>query len=44
MQTTIPMARSLGSQYGMNKALGLKDQSDPSKGKKRMIVEFSSVS
>ena len=28
--------------YGTNPKLGLKDASDPSKGKKRMIVEFSS--
>ena len=28
--------------YGINDKLGLRDESDPSKGKKRIIVEFSS--
>lgn len=28
--------------YGSNKALGLRDESDPSKGRKRIIIEFSS--
>jgi arginyl-tRNA synthetase len=36
------MIRKLESQYGSNKFLGLKDPSDPSKGKKRIIIEFSS--
>jgi len=31
-----------GSTYGLNPVLGLKDPSDPSKGKKKLIVEFSS--
>ncbi|KAI0128276.1 arginyl-tRNA synthetase [Xylariales sp. AK1849] len=41
-KTTIPLARLHRSDFGSNKALGLKDQTDPSQGKKRMIVEFSS--
>ncbi|ORY59182.1 arginyl-tRNA synthetase [Pseudomassariella vexata] len=41
-QTTITQARSHRFDFGSNKAVGLKDQSDPSKGKKRIIVEFSS--
>lgn len=36
------MIRSLGSEYGRNKFNGLRDPSDPSQGKKRIIVEFSS--
>lgn len=39
---TIPMALSRASEFGANKNIGLKDQSDPSKGKKRIIIEFSS--
>ncbi|RYO81719.1 hypothetical protein DL766_002850 [Monosporascus sp. MC13-8B] len=38
----IPLARKLGPEYGKNKANGLKDPSDPSKGQKRIVVEFSS--
>ncbi|KAK5627981.1 hypothetical protein RRF57_003696 [Xylaria bambusicola] len=41
-QATIPTARKLGREFGANKANGLKDRADPSKGKKRMLVEFSS--
>jgi arginyl-tRNA synthetase len=41
-QFLIPTALKLGSDFGANKANGLKDPSDPSKGKKRIIVEFSS--
>jgi arginyl-tRNA synthetase len=36
------MIRSLGPEYGRNKFLGLRDPSDPSKGRKKIIVEFSS--
>lgn len=36
------MIHHFGREYGNNKFLGLKDPKDPSKGKKRMIVEFSS--
>ena len=36
------MILSQKSTYGTNPALGLRDASDPSKGKKRIIVEFSS--
>ncbi|KAH8674325.1 arginyl-tRNA synthetase [Xylariales sp. PMI_506] len=39
---TIPLALSLKSDFGSNKALGLKDPNDPSQGKKRMVIEFSS--
>jgi arginyl-tRNA synthetase len=38
----IPLIRSHRTDYGTNKALGLKEQADPSKGKKRIVVEFSS--
>jgi arginyl-tRNA synthetase len=38
----LPTIRQRGSDYGLNRALGLKDASDPSKGKNRIIVEFSS--
>ncbi|RYP40386.1 hypothetical protein DL767_001741 [Monosporascus sp. MG133] len=38
----IPMARKLGPEYGKNRANGLKDPSDPSKGQKRIVIEFSS--
>ncbi|KAK9423025.1 putative arginine--tRNA ligase [Seiridium unicorne] len=40
--TVIPLILSNKTEYGSNKAIGLKDQSDPSKGKKRIIIEFSS--
>ncbi|ODA81664.1 hypothetical protein RJ55_00166 [Drechmeria coniospora] len=40
--TVIPMALSHRSDFGSNQAVGLKDQNDASKGRKRMIVEFSS--
>ncbi|KAK4135235.1 arginyl-tRNA synthetase [Trichocladium antarcticum] len=42
IQAVIPMIQHYGPEYGRNKCLGLKDPKDPSKGKKRMIVEFSS--
>ncbi|ELQ34998.1 arginyl-tRNA synthetase [Pyricularia oryzae Y34] len=38
----IPLIRELGDDYGNNKRLGLKDPQDPSKGNKKIIVEFSS--
>lgn len=38
----IPMALSRRSEFGSNKADGLRDQNDPSKGRKRIVVEFSS--
>ncbi|KAI1151566.1 arginyl-tRNA synthetase [Nemania diffusa] len=41
-QALIPTALKLGREFGANKANGLKDASDPSKGKKRMVIEFSS--
>ncbi|KAJ1334970.1 arginyl-tRNA synthetase [Microdochium nivale] len=40
--TLVPMARALGPDFGKNPANGLRDPSDPSKGPKRMVVEFSS--
>lgn len=36
------MIRRLGAEYGQNKSLGLKDPKDPSKGRKRIVIEFSS--
>ena len=41
-KTVIPMARKLGTEFGKNKVNGLRDPSDPSKGQKRIVVEFSS--
>ncbi|KAI9800017.1 MAG: hypothetical protein M1833_003546 [Piccolia ochrophora] len=41
-QITIPSILNNQSSYGFNKHLGLKDPEDPSKGQKRIIVEFSS--
>ncbi|KAI0008340.1 arginyl-tRNA synthetase [Xylariaceae sp. FL0662B] len=41
-QLIIPMVRQLGPEYGRNRFLGLKDPQDPSKGRKRIVVEFSS--
>ncbi|KAI0142968.1 arginyl-tRNA synthetase [Xylariaceae sp. FL1272] len=38
----IPAARKLGRAFGNNSANGLKDPTDPSKGKKRILIEFSS--
>jgi arginyl-tRNA synthetase len=42
IQTVIPMIQHFGAEFGSTKYHGLKDPKDPSKGKKRMIVEFSS--
>ncbi len=41
-QILIPSILKHQKTFGLNPKLGLKDQNDPSKGKKRMIVEFSS--
>lgn len=41
-RTIIPLIRANKSEYGSNKIFGLKDPNDPSKGKKRIIIEFSS--
>jgi arginyl-tRNA synthetase len=38
----INMAHKMGPDYGKNKAGGLRDPNDPSKGRKRIVVEFSS--
>ncbi|KAJ4290042.1 arginyl-tRNA synthetase [Collariella sp. IMI 366227] len=42
VNAVIPMIQQKGAEYGTNKFQGLKDPKDPSKGAKRMIVEFSS--
>lgn len=42
IQTVIPEILSSRKAYGTNPTPGLKDPSDPSKGQKRVIVEFSS--
>lgn len=42
VQSVIPMIQHYGADYGSNKYLGLRDPKDPSKGQKRIIVEFSS--
>ncbi|KAI2607745.1 arginyl-tRNA synthetase [Hypoxylon fragiforme] len=41
-QTIVPMIRQLGEDYGRNRFLGMRDPKDPSQGKKRIVVEFSS--
>ncbi|XP_044724546.1 tRNA synthetases class I (R) domain-containing protein [Hirsutella rhossiliensis] len=41
-KTVIPMALSHRFDFGTNSTVGLRDQNDLSKGKKRMLVEFSS--
>ncbi|KAH0498736.1 hypothetical protein TgHK011_005975 [Trichoderma gracile] len=41
-KSLIPMIRNLGEEYGRNRFNGLRDPKDPSQGKKRIIVEFSS--
>lgn len=41
-KAVIPMIRSLGTAYGNNPAMGLKDPKNPSGERKRIIVEFSS--
>ncbi|OJD31383.1 arginyl-trna synthetase [Diplodia corticola] len=38
----IPSILKNGSTYGLNPVFGLKDESDPSKGRKKIIIEFSS--
>ena len=38
----IPTILTARASYGLNPKVGLKDPSDPSKGKKRIIIEFSS--
>lgn len=38
----IPLILKRKAEYGTNDKLGLRDESDPSKGRKRIIIEFSS--
>jgi arginyl-tRNA synthetase len=38
----VPMVREMGNTFGENRVNGLRDPKDPSKGQKRIIVEFSS--
>lgn len=38
----VPAVLKAGASYGFNNSHGLRDPSDPSKGQKKMIVEFSS--
>ncbi|KAI4160760.1 MAG: hypothetical protein LQ342_005473 [Letrouitia transgressa] len=42
IKLTIPSILRKKATYGTNLKLGLRDPSDPSKGKKRMVIEFSS--
>jgi len=42
VESVIPMIQKAGAGFGNNKFLGLRDPKDPTKGQKRMIVEFSS--
>ncbi|KAF2454055.1 hypothetical protein BDY21DRAFT_291811 [Lineolata rhizophorae] len=41
-QLVLPAILKQGPSYGFNPSLGLKDPTDPSKGKKKMVLEFSS--
>lgn len=41
-QIVLPSILKNGASYGFNPSSGLKDASDPSKGKKKIIIEFSS--
>lgn len=41
-ETLIPAILNNSKTFGSNPSIGLKDQKDPSKGKKRILVEFSS--
>ena len=41
-KAVVPLIRRLGRSYGANPLVGLRDQKDPGKGRKRIIVEFSS--
>ncbi|CAK7268953.1 arginyl-tRNA synthetase [Sporothrix epigloea] len=42
LKYTLPLIQQQGRHFGDNKALGLKDPQDPSKGQKRVVIEFSS--
>ncbi|KAK4118410.1 arginyl-tRNA synthetase [Parathielavia appendiculata] len=42
VETVIPLIQKHGKDFGSNKLNGLRDPTDPSKGRKRIIVEFSS--
>ncbi|KAH8898396.1 arginyl-tRNA synthetase [Thozetella sp. PMI_491] len=42
VESLVPMIRGLGEEYGRNRFNGMRDPKDPSKGRKRIIVEFSS--
>ncbi|KAK0639889.1 arginyl-tRNA synthetase-like protein [Cercophora newfieldiana] len=42
VKAILPTILATGSDFGRNTFLGLRDPKDPSKGKKRIIVEFSS--
>lgn len=42
VSSVIPLVREKGAEYGRNPYHGLRDPKDPGKGKKNMIVEFSS--
>ncbi|OAA58973.1 arginyl-tRNA synthetase [Niveomyces insectorum RCEF 264] len=39
---TVPLIRAQGAAFGNNPSLGLKDPKDPSQGKKKIVIEFSS--
>ncbi|KAI5306903.1 hypothetical protein KEM56_006515 [Ascosphaera pollenicola] len=41
-KTVLPMIQKSRAAYGTNSNLGLKDPSDPSKGKKKLVIDFSS--
>ncbi|KAL8409743.1 hypothetical protein RB594_007993 [Gaeumannomyces avenae] len=38
----VPMIRQQGKDFGGNKSMGLRDPKDPSQGRKRIVIEFSS--
>ncbi len=42
LRYTLPLIRAQGAAFGNNKSLGLRDPTDPGKGQKRIVIEFSS--
>ncbi|ERS98653.1 arginine-tRNA ligase [Sporothrix schenckii ATCC 58251] len=42
LRYTLPLIRAQGKEFGNNRTLGLQDPADPSKGQKRIVIEFSS--
>lgn len=42
IKSVIPAVFEQGSEYGFTKTIGLRDPKDPSKGRKKTVIEFSS--